>query len=326
MINNSPFLLFISVTLLLLSCSPTQESRMNTIGVLNYSVAAEPAFSGFKEAMSQMGYVEGETIRYLYQGPIRNKAKLLNEAKRQLKSGVDLIFAMSTPATLVAKEVTADNRIPVVFGPVSNPVESGIVKSLKQPGGNITGVTFRYQEPKRLKLLQELVPTAKNISFPYNPFDKSPKMNLQRLQSVADKLNLTLIPQPLRDNGQIDHYLANIPPDIDAIYMPTDSLMASRSEDFAAAAEQHNLPLTTPQREGVTAGALFSFGMSLNKLGQQAARLADQIFRGVHPAHLPVEITEFETAINLTTAKSLGITVSDSLRRRSVIIQKEQDT
>ncbi len=312
------------ILLLLCSCTPPdQKAKIYVVGVLNYSQAAEPAFNGFKEAMAEMGYVEGKTVRYLYQGPIRNKDKLMEEAKRQIKSGIDLIFSMSTPATLVAKKITAETSIPVVFGPVSNPVESGIVKSLKQPGENITGVTFRYQEPKRLKLLQELVPTAKNISFPYNPFDKSPKMNLQRLQPIAEKLNLTLIAQPLRNNEQIDQYLANIPPDIDAIYMPTDSLMASRSKDFAATAIQLKLPLTTPQQEGVTAGALFSFGMSLNSLGHQAARLVDQIFHGVPPAHLPVEITEFETTINRDTAKRIGITVSDSLLRRAVIIKEQ---
>lgn len=100
---------------------------------------------------------------------------------------------------------------------------------------------------KRLQLLHEVAPTAENISYPYNPFGKNAKMNLNKLQNVADSLNLRLIPQPLRNNEQIDLYLANIPPDINAIYLPNDSLISTRGKDFATASLTNKLSVSSPQ-------------------------------------------------------------------------------
>ncbi|MCB2180777.1 MAG: ABC transporter substrate-binding protein [Desulfobulbaceae bacterium] len=307
---------------LIASCAPEQKTKMYTIGVINFSPAAEPAFEGMKEGLKELGYIEGENIRFLYNGYITDKEKLNTEAQRLVNEGADLIYSMTTPATLAAQKATKKTKTPVVFGPVSNPIEAGLVKNLKTPEGNITGVTFRYQEPKRLQLLKEIMPSVKRISFPYNPFDRSPSLNLQRLEIVAEQLDVILIPQPVRDNEQIDLYLANIPPDVDAIYMPTDSLMASRAKDFANTAKKHKLPLSTPGREGVEDGALMSFGMSIKDLGKQAARLVDQIFRGVSPENLPVEVAEFYTSVNLQTADIIGITISDSLLRRAIVIRE----
>ncbi|OKY75806.1 MAG: hypothetical protein BM485_05550 [Desulfobulbaceae bacterium DB1] len=318
-----PFLL-LALFFLLAFCgcgNETEKEKKYTIGVLNYSRAAEPAFAGFKQGMAELGYREGKNITYLYSGYIVDKEKLRQEAQRLVDHKVDLIFSMSTPATLIAKEITAGTSVPVVFGPVSNPVEAGIVTDLKSPESNITGVTFRYQEPKRLEIFKEVAPAIRRLAFPYNPDDMSPQLNLQRISAVAAKLDLTIISFPLKNDMEIDGFLAALPAEIDAIYMPTDSLMASKAKNFISTALERKLPLTTPTREGVGKGALVSYGMSLTTLGKQAARLADQIFRGASPGQLPVEIAEFETAINLRTAEAIGIHVPDKILRRAIVIR-----
>ncbi len=317
-----PALLFCLLPLLLAGCSsPSPPEKHYTVGVLNYSKAAEKALAGFKGGMTKLGYREGENITYLYAGHIPDQEKLRDEARELLQKNVDLLYTISTPATFIAKEMTTNNPVPVVFGPVSNPVESGIVGDLKSPERNITGVTFKYQEPKRLQLLHEIAPAARRIAFPFNPDDPSPQFNLQEITAISRELGVTLVPCPLRNNQEIDAFLAALPVDIDAIYMPTDAFMATRSRDFIAKALEKKLPLTTPIREGVQAGALFSYGMSLQELGGQAARLADQLLRGISPRDLPVEIAEFETAVNLSTAEAIGIDLPDSLLRRAIVIQ-----
>lgn len=303
-------------------CSQTsEEEKTYTIGVINFSLAAEPAYHGFRQAMTELGYREGRNIRYLYQGHLPDKDMLLTEARRLMAAKVDLIFAMTTPAALAAKKVTAGTAIPVVFGPVSNPVASGLVATLKEPGGNITGITFSQQEPKRLEFFKNTIPSIKRICFPYNSKDRSPTRNLQILTEVAAKLAVELVPIPLHTNTEIDAFLADFPPGFDAIYLPTDSLMASRISDFAALAIARKLPLATAHKEGVAAGGLLSYGFSTFTVGRQAAHLADQILRGTQPAHLPVEVTEFSPTINLATARKIGVTISDTILRQASIIR-----
>ncbi len=321
--RNSFILIFICLHLLLFAfaCDKQEGPKIYTIGVINFSPAAEPAYEGFRQGMEELGYGEGKHIRYLYRGHIADKQELAVEGKRLLAQKVDLIFSMSTPASVVAKEVTADAKTPVVFGPVSNPVASGLVTNLKHPGGNLTGVTFSMQEPKRLEFLQAIMPSIQRICFPYNSKDKSPTLNLERLRPIARKLGVELVPIPLHNHQEIDTFLAHFPGGFDAIYLPTDSLMASRTSDFAHIALAHKIPLSPPQREGVEAGGLVSYGFSIFEVGRQAARLADQIFRGISPADLPVEVTEFKATINQTTAKKINITISDSILRQAVVIR-----
>ncbi len=307
---------------LISACDSKQAAKkIYTIGVINFSPAAEPAYDGFRQGMADLGYEEGRDVRYLYQGYISDKKRLTEEGQRLMAAEVDLIFAMSTPASMVVKEITKASKTPVVFGPVSNPVASGLVASFKEPGGNLTGVSFSQQEPKRLEYLKILVPTIKRICFPYNSKDRSPNLNLKTLQTITDKLGVELVAIPLHNNDEINHFLSHFPEGFDAIYLPTDSLLATRAADFADLAIRHKIPLSPPQREGVEAGGLASYGFSIFDVGRQAARLADQVLQGIAPADLPVEQPEFVASINLSTAKKIDITIADSILRQAVVIR-----
>lgn len=306
----------------LCGCAEQPEAKFYTIGVINFSPAAEPAYDGFRQGMAELGYREGHEVRYLYRGHLADKKELAAEAKRLAAMKIDLIYAMSTPASLAAKEATAHIGTPVVFGPVSSPLASGLVADLKHPGGNITGVTFFQQEPKRLELLKTLKPSIQRVCFPHNPKDPSPVLNLARLQEISQKLQVELVPIPLHDHQEIDQFLSRFPQGFDAIYLPTDSLMASRAADFAALAIARQLPLSPAQREGVEAGGLVSFGFSTFAIGHQVARLADQILQGIAPADLPVEMPEFEISVNLATAQKIKLIIPDSILRQAVVIRE----
>lgn len=305
----------------LCACEQKQDHKIYTIGIINYSPAAEDAYDGFVQGMTDLGYEEGLTVQYLYKGAISDKNKLNEEGQRLIANKVDLIFSMSTPASLIAKKVTASTGVPVVFGPVSNPVKSGLVESLKQPGGNITGVTFSQQEPKRLEFLKMLKPSIKRICFPYNSKDKSPNLNLKRLRKVAGMMEIELVPVPLHNDQEILAFIKDFPEGFDAIYLPTDSLMATHAANFAEIAIHHKIPLSTPQREGVVAGGLSSYGFSTFDVGRQAARLADQIFKGLSPSDLPVEVSEFVACINMSTARKINLHISNSILRQAIVIR-----
>ena len=124
--RKSTLLLLIVLLFILGACDRQQEQKVYTIGVINFSQAADPAYEGFRQGMADLGYAEGSSIRYLYKGHISDKQKLAAEGDHLMDSKVDLIFSMTTPASLVAQKVTANTSVPVVFGPVSNPVEGGL--------------------------------------------------------------------------------------------------------------------------------------------------------------------------------------------------------
>lgn len=286
-------------------------NRLVVIGVLNHAPVADAALAGFKDGMAGLGYVEGRHFKVDYPGAQADPARLAAEAERLVRAKVSLLLCLSTPATLAAQKAGLGANIPVLFAPANDPLGAGIVTNLRQPGGNTTGVMFGLQEPKRLEWLVRLVPSVRRVYLPHDPNDPSPRAVLPRLRSVADKLGVELVPAEVRAPEDIARVIREMPADIDAIWIPTDARIASRQAEFAAAAAARRIPLTTPARDTMANGALMSFGFRLFDLGRQAARLADQIFRGVPPADLPVEQAELRLAINLPVAAALGIKIDD---------------
>jgi putative ABC transport system substrate-binding protein len=304
----------ITVTALLLGgCGSPAEPKSYTIGVINLTPNLEDTLTGFKQGMTDLGYVEGKNVTYIYSGPAGGIDKLDGIAQDLVNAKVDLIFSISTPATQAAKKATAGNNIPVVFGILTDPVGAGVVASLAQPGGNVTGVTFGPQESRRLEWLTKIDPAAKRVYIIYNPDDSSAKLAFKTANATAATLGLEIVPQEARNSDEIAAALANLPDDIDAIYLLPDSLVGAKQADILVVANARHLPVSVANVDLVKDGPLYSYAMKQGPTGQQAARLADQILKGTKPADLPVETTEFFLAINLKTAQAIGLTIPDNI-------------
>jgi putative tryptophan/tyrosine transport system substrate-binding protein len=301
----------IVITLLLSGCAGLAKQKTYTIGVINLAPTLEDTFTGFKQGMTELGYIEGKNITYINAGPAGSIDKLDGVAQNLVKAKVDLIFSISTPATLAAQKATASNHIPVVFGILTDPVGAGVVTSLAQPGGNITGVTFGPQEVQRLEWLTKIAPAAKRVYIIYNSDDSSAKSALKTVNATAANLGLEIIAREARNPDEIAAALANLPEDIDVLYLLPDSQTEGKLVDILAVANARHLATSVANVDRVKDGPLYSYAMKLVPTGQQAAHLADQILKGAMPADLPVETTEFFLAINLKTAQTLGITIPD---------------
>jgi len=291
------------------------------IAVLNYSIAANPALQGLKEGMTSLGYREGENIIYFYNGTQSERENLEKEAEALLGLGPDLFYTMSTPATLAAKAAAMPAGIPLVFGPVSSPVESGIVESLLHPGVPVTGVTFGPQEPKRLEMLREMAPEVVNVFVPFIAEDINARQGVERMIQPADYLGFRLNIREYRSQLEVLNSLKTLAPEMEAIFIPSDSMMVASTPDFVEFCLEHRIILTVPQREGVVQGALFSFGFSIRDTGFQAARLVDQILRGEKPEDLPVELSEFTLSVNLDTMEAIGRDIPAPLLNQAVLIR-----
>jgi len=312
------------ITIILVGCGDhTTEPKTITIGILNYSPVLAPSIEGFKVGMNELGYIDGETVTYLYEGPINNSEKLTTIAQGYVDNQVDLLLTMTTPATLIAKKVTANTKIPVLFAPTSDPVGTGIVESMTNPGGNITGVTFGVQEARRLEWLLKLTPAVKRLYIPYNPNDQSPITAIKKLETVADKLELALILEETPDDEAVLAAIEAIPNDIDAIWIPPDSLISAHIKPLSAKAIERGLPLSALQHDAVEDGALMSYGFDMYSVGKQASRLADQILKEVKPADLPIETAEFFLTINLRTATAIELDISERILQQAKTVIRE---
>ncbi len=288
-----------------------------TVGVIALTEVDAATLRGFKKGMEKLGYIEGENIRYLSEGPAHTIERLDEVVRRTLAHKLDLVFVSSTPATLKVQELTRGQPLPVIFDPVNEPVGAGIVQSLKHPGGNITGIKLPTGDKLRLQWLTELAPDARRVYFPYNPVDKSALATLAEVEEALPLLGLELVKAPMGTPQEVADALADFPAGVDAIFLPRDSSIEAQIALFVAVAKQHRLPLSAPSLTQVEAGALYTYGFIHYEFGRQAARLADQIFHGVKPADIPVEVAKNYLALNLATAEAIGLTIPDALLRRT---------
>lgn len=281
------------------------------IGILHPGTEQTSAASGFVEQMRDYGYEEGSTVTYLYDGPAG--ANLTDRAQELVTSGATLIYSASTPATKAALNAARGTDTIVIFGPVNDPVGAGFVDNLRTPGRSTTGVTLTPSTAKRLAWFAQFSPSVQRILVPFNPNDKSATTSLARLETHAAALGLVIVAEAVSSPDEVLALFADLPQDIDAVFLPRDSMISAAITKISPATIARNMPLSASSHEGVKKGALFSYGVMLESVGQMAARLTRDVLSGTDPAIIPVEIAESHLFINKKTARAIGLELSPAL-------------
>lgn len=298
-------------------------SSIPVIGVLQFTKNNLKTLEGFKDGMKSYGYVEGENIRYVFDGPTATKDELPAYMDKLLSQKPDVIFASTTPAARIAKGKTEGLGIPVIFGPVNDPVSSKVVLTPQKPEGNVTGVRLSPSEGRRMQALKEVAPGIKRVLVPYNPADKSAQATLAQLDAAQGKLGVELVKKEFFKETNIIEDPAYVPQDIDAVFLPRDGLIMSRIKNFVQVCIERKLPLSTPRHGQVRQGALTGYAFVGYEVGKQAARMAHQVLAGVKVSELPVETARDYLIINMETAEKIGLAPPDAvLRRTEYIIRK----
>jgi putative tryptophan/tyrosine transport system substrate-binding protein len=273
----------------------------------------------FRQGMREHGYVDGQNIIFderWAEGRSERFPELISELVR-LKASV--IVTVSTPAALAAKNATT--TIPIVFI-AGDPLGSGLVPSLARPGGNLTGLSIFLGDEfsgKWLQLLKEAVPKVSRVAVLWNPTNPANPAYLTVLRGVAQKLGVTLQPEEIRDPGQFDRAFASMTAKrAQALVVVIDPLTVRYRGRIVELAAKNRLPAMYGFREFVDAGGLMAYGANVPYLCRRAAIYVDKILKGAKPGDLPVEQpTQFDLAVNLKTAKALGLTIPPSLLRRA---------
>ena len=314
---------FLAAALVLCLCvalpASAQQKAMPVIGFLGSGATGPfaPAVAGFRQGLSETGWVEGQNVTIEYRWAEGRYDRLPALAADLVARKVDVIAAIGgTPPALAAKTATA--TIPIVFG-TGDPIESGLIASLAQPGGNLTGISALGIEltPKRLELLSELVPQAKVIALLVNPNNKSTEHVIQKAQQAARTKGVQLLVLTASSDSEIDAaFLVGLQGG--ALLVGGDPLFDTRLEQLVELAARHAVPAIYPAREFVAADGLISYAASRTWGWQRLGTYAGKILNGARPADLPVEQpTTFELVINLKTAKALGLTVPPSILARA---------
>jgi putative ABC transport system substrate-binding protein len=295
-----------------------QQKPMPVIGVLNTgwpSASPSPFMVAFLRGLSEAGFVEGRNLAIEYRWAEDNYDRLPALAADLVDRRVDLIMAGSPPSALAAKGATS--TIPIVFRGGADPVGDGLIASLAQPGGNITGVITVANEliAKRLELLSELVPQAGVIALLVNPNVSNTEHVIRDEQDAARAKGFELHVLRASSESEIDTAFASLVQlHADALVVAADPFLSSQRERLVALASRHAVPAIYAWREFAAAGGLISYGSSLTAVFRLVGAYAGRVLKGAKPADLPVERpTKFELVINIKTAKALGLTVPPSL-------------
>jgi putative ABC transport system substrate-binding protein len=268
--------------------------------------------------LAELGYVEGVNLTYIFDSTLIAGEALDTAAQNLVAANVDLIVTYGTAASLAAQRATVGTDIPVVFVGAVDPVQLGLVKSLQNTEGNVTGVGGVSEAyAKQLEWLMQIQPAIQTIYVPYpnltNPVTAAP---LQAIQEFAEKSGITVIAAPLPTPEEVTTALADLP-DADAIMLVPFS---PNPNGFIQAALERQIPLAYSFPNAMDLGPLLSYNYTEDGVGSTAARYADRILKGANPAELPVEIAPNSLAINLKTATALGLDISDEILLQAAIL------
>jgi ABC-type uncharacterized transport system substrate-binding protein len=294
-----------------------QQQAMPVVGYLNFQSPESDAskLTGVRRGLNQTGYVEGRNfvIEYRWAGNQVDRLPALAADLVQLQ--VTVIVAAGVLPALAAKAATTS--IPIVFSTGADPVQFGLVASLNQPGGNLTGVNAFVGEfgAKGLALLHDLVPHAATIGFLENPNNPVFELTTRDVLAAASVIGLKVQILKARTDRELDAAFASlVQAQTGALLVGTDAFFMSRVEQLSALAARHSIPAMYSAREFVEAGGLISYGISIVEHYRQIGLYAGRILKGEKPADLPViQATKFGLSINLKTAKILGLEMPATL-------------
>jgi putative tryptophan/tyrosine transport system substrate-binding protein len=294
-----------------------QQAAMPVIGVLNGLSAAEwtGPMRGFQQGLGEVGFVEGRNvaIEYRWAGSEFDRIPAMAADLVTRKVAVILVGGYLPGVRAV---MAATRTIPIVFTTNSDPVANGIVASLNRPGGNVTGVSGLGQEliPKRLEVLHELIPTATKFAVLVNPANQVTLQGAILGARAAHPLGLEVVFVEATTESGIEKAFANAVQQRAAGLITIDAYFESKRGQIAALGLRHALPTAMGSHEAVVAGALTHYGANPTDFYRLAGIYVGRILKGDKPADLPVmQATKFEFAINLKTAKALGLTIPETL-------------
>ena len=294
--------------------------RRPTIGYLGGADATSQRawVDAFVQRLHELGWIEGRTVALEYRWAEGRPERYAEIAAEFVRLNVDVILAGGTEPAVAAKQATS--IIPIVFSTAGDPVASKLVTSLARPGGNVTGLSNFASDlaAKRLEILRDALPELRRLATMVNTDYSGGVTETEQIQTAAGALGLEIIRLPIRRMEDIAVALDGLKARAQALYAIGDPLVNAQRLRISTFALATRLPTMFPHRQYLEVGGLMSYGANYLDLNRRSADYVDKILRGAAPADLPVEQpTKFDFAINLITAKALGLAIPPTLLARA---------
>jgi len=306
----------LSILIASLAAMAQQRHPVPRIGILTpASEASTPLWEAFRQGLRALGYVEGQNISLEYRFAAGQPERFAALAAELVRLPVDLLVTDSTPATQAAKDTTS--TIPIVMTACAAPVETGLVASLAQPGGNVTGLSVMAPGlgGKRLELLKEVLPHVSRVAVLWSTGNLTYPPQWRELEAAAHVLGVQLHPLEVQHPNELESLFTAMPTaGAEALITLADAVLWNHRTRVVALTAQSRLPAMFPEREFADAGGFMAYGPSVPESFRRAATYVDRILKGAKPEELPVEQpTQFDFVINLKTAQALSLTIPSPL-------------
>lgn len=301
------------VSLLMLGACGSKDSasddNMKHVGVLQLvqHASLDNAYTGFKEGLAEGGYKEGDNLKIDYQNAQNNQDNLKSMSEKLINDDPDLLLGIATPAAQSLLNATTD--VPITVTAVTDLKEAKLVKSVKEPGGNVTGTTDMVPINKQIDLLLSIVPDAKTIGIMYNAGEANSKIQADLAEKALKKAGVDVKVKTANTTNDVQQVTESLASDVDGIYVPTDNTFASAAAVIGDVVKEKKIPLVAGATEQINEGGLATVGIDYEALGKQTGKMAAKILDGdAKPADTPVESADtLKLVVNKDMAKALGI-------------------
>jgi putative ABC transport system substrate-binding protein len=283
--------------------------------------ALDAARDGVKAALAEAGFVDGDTIDFVYQSAQGAPATAAQIARQFVGDEVDIIVPISTPSAQAVLSATKD--IPIVFTAVTDPIAAELVPSLMKPGGNITGLSDMSPMADHVALIQEITPNVKTIGVLFNPGEANSVSLVNRLKEVSQAAGIAVVEAPVTKSAEVQAAARGLVGKVDAMYVPTDNTVVSALEAAIGVATENGIPFYAGDTDSVNRGALASIGFNYYDVGVETGKVVARVLNGEKPGDIDVTFASgSDLFVNKSAAEKMGVTIPDAvLERANTVIE-----
>ena len=297
------------------AANSAEGGKMINIGVAQLLThpAMDASLKGFKDGLASQGFEEGKNVTYDIQNAQGEQSNCITIANTFANKKPDLILAIATPAAQAVAKVITDT--PVMITAVTDPADAKLVASNEKPGGNVSGTSDKTPVKEQIEMLKEIVPDVQTVGIMYTSSDTNSQLQAKWAKAACEELGLKYQEFTISNTNEIQQVAQSMVGKVQAVYIPTDNILASGMKNVAAVTNSAKLPLIVAEVGPVQNGGLCTVGINYEKLGYQTGLMAAKVLKGeAKPADMAIEYqTEYTISYNSAVAKQLGITLPERI-------------
>ena len=306
------YIYYLFIILSLLSCKKTSQIKIGVLQLIEHN-ALDSAYKGFVDGLKEAGYEDGKNIIIDYQNAQGEQANCITIGQKFINDKSDLILAIATPAAQAIANMTKD--IPILITAVTDPADSKLVADNNAPGGNVTGTSDLTPVEAQIELLKEMIPNVKTVGLLYCSSEQNSVFQINIAKKKLDAMGIKYIDIAISNLNEIQQVIQNVVGKVEAIYTPTDNMIANGMATVALMTEPAKIPVICGEGGMTMLGGTATYGINYYELGKLTSTQAVSILKGdKKTSEMPIEyLQKFDLVVNTNMIESIGLTIPESL-------------